>query len=265
MTRSLLLVMALGACTGTSTPTPEPQPEPAPEMAPAPVPTWEILAPSPLELEAEVAKAGVTGLDKLVPATMPAISTTNKDQAALQTGIVAAYTVLAGRTLPKDKLIAQIKAMRAGLATVGTGEGTLKAVDRFVEQIENDTAARDDFLKELDAEVQMTAPEEGWGPDDTTGPLLQAGAWLAGIHLVSKRIVEMNDATAADKLLQRDDVAAFFLKYIQTDEGAAKAGSTSEAVANALGQLKAIGEREAIGVEGAKEVADITGKLLELM
>jgi hypothetical protein len=196
---------------------------------------------------------------------LPPISTTDKDRAALQTGMVAAYTVLGGRTIDKAQLLAQMKALRAGLATVGTGEGTLKAVDRFVEQVQNDTAAREDFLKELDAEVQMTVPEEGWGPDDTTGPLLQAGAWLAGIHLVSKRIVEMDDAAAADKLLRRDDVADFFLRYITSDEGAAKAGSTSEAAANALGQLKAIGQRETIGTAGAKEVADITGTLLELL
>lgn len=262
MSRCLLLAIVLSACTSVSTPEPEPVVEPAP--APE-VPAWKILAPSPLELEGEVAEAGVTGLAELVPKTMPDISSTDKDRAAVQTGIVAAYTVLGGRAVDKPQLLAQVRAMRAGMKTVGAGEGLLKSIDRYIEQIENDTAAREDFLKELDAQVQSSVPEEGWGPGDTTGPLLQAGAWLAGINLVSRKIVEMGDASAADTLLKREEVARFFLEYISGAEGSEKAGATSDAVARALTELAEVAGRETIGTDGAREIADTTGKLLELM
>ena len=260
-------MLALLGCGGPAEP--EVAPEPAAEAAPAPAPAtaWKVLAPSPLELAAEVKAAGIEqSLADLVPSTIPeGIASQEKDEVALQTGVVFAHTLLGGETTDKGVFLTQVRAMRSGMATIGSGEGLLRTMDRSIEQIQNDTAARADFLVELDAQVSNSVPEEGWGPEDTTGPLLQAGAWRAGLHIVAKAVVRADDAEAAEKLLRRPEVADFFLQYVEVGEGKEKAGVMSHGVAEGLTLLKEISSRETIGVDGAREAVDVTGKLLKLL
>jgi hypothetical protein len=151
------------------------------------------------------------------------------------------------------------------MAAIGTGQGLLNTIDRAIEQIENDTASREDFLQELDAQVSSSVPEEGWGPEDTTGPLLQAGAWMAGIHTVAKSVQRSGNAEAADRLLRRPDVTEFFLKYISSREGEEKMGPIHHAVHEALKDLDAVAQRQDIGLEGAAEAEKITADLMQLL
>ena len=183
---------------------------------------------------------------------------------AFRTGVVFAYTLLGGRGAEKPALVANVKSLRDGMAAIGTGQGTLNTMDKAIVQLENDTASREDFLKELDAHVSASVPEEGWGPNDTTGPLLQAGAWLAGTNLVAKAVVKKNDAEAAQKLLARPEVAAFFLKYIRSDEGTAKAGIMTGRVAEVLKRIEDVSKKPQMEVADAQVIADATDSLLQL-
>ncbi|MCO4747210.1 MAG: hypothetical protein KC912_20600 [Proteobacteria bacterium] len=259
------LVMACGGTDTDASTADAPTPEPAAEAAPEPAADlgFKVLAPSPLDLAAELKEAGV--LDKIeVPAARTSFDNLeDKDRVAFQTGMLFAHTVLGGETVERDAFIAQVKALREGMAALGTGKGLLATMDTAIEQVENDTASRSEFLEELDAQVGMSVPEEGWGPGDTTGPMLQAGAWLAGIELTARAIVAGENEAAADKLLKRPEVAEFFLKYIQEEEGAEKVGMMAGHVSASLTALKAVSDRDAIGLEGASETATITGDLLK--
>ncbi|TNE86962.1 MAG: hypothetical protein EP330_20350 [Deltaproteobacteria bacterium] len=259
----LAFVIACGGSETTNEPAHEP--EPAAEAAPAPAADVgvKVLAPSPLTLESEVKEAGL--LEKLkIPAPKTSFDDPeSKDRVAFQTGMLLAYTVLGGRETDKETFLVQVKALREGMGILGTGKGQLATIDEAITQVENDTAAREDFLEELDAQVGMAVPEDGVGPGDTSGYMLQAGAWLAGIDVVAKAVVETENADAADKLLKRPEVADFFLKYIKEGEGADKAGMMAGTVAASLEKLKEVSSRDTIGVEGARETVTITGDLLK--
>lgn len=240
-----------------------PAPPPPAPVAELPAATVDkVLAPSPLSLEKEVREAGLgEGLADLVPSRPFATDIEDKDRVALRTGAVLAYTVLAGRTSPKPDFLSQLRLIRGGLHTLGTGKGLLASLDGFVVHIENDTASRDDFLQELDAVASTMVPEQGWGEGDRTGPLLQAGAWLAGTNLVAQSIVRADKAEAADKLLRRAYVADYFLSYLD-GEGAEKSGLTASALADTLRRLSSIANQPVIGVADARSVAEVTQAML---
>ena len=265
----LALLVACGGDPETAPLGPEtvaaPAPDGDPAPAAAPVQSWKILAPSPLDLQAEVKAAGIeTSIVDLVPTTVPEFGGEDKDQIAFRTGVVFAYTLLGGLESDKPLFLSQVKAVRLGMKNIGTGKGLLKTMGKAIEQIENDTGSRQDFLTEIDQQVSSSVPEEGWGPNDKTGPMLQAGAWLAGINVVAQAVVRADDAAAADKLLKRPEVADFFLKYATSSEGDAKAGVMSTPVTESLQKLKEISGRDHIGVDGAAEIVEVTQKLLEL-
>ncbi len=270
---AILLFLGLAGC---------PAPE-APVSTPAPVATpatpgkaeWienvaglpqvkKVLAPSPLQLEAEVRAAGITvSMAPFVPSTVdPAVGGPDLDRAALHTGALFAHTLLGGPEAPKEQFLAQLRGLRTGMGVIGAKPEVLAMLDRSIEQVQNDTAARADFLAELDAQLQASMPGEGFGPGDTTGPLVQAGAWLAGIHVVAQTVERSGDAAAAEKLLKHPEVAGFFLEYLRAGGGAEKAGSRTSVVADGLVRLRDLTRREPLGIDEAKQIAALTGELL---
>lgn len=259
----ILTALTLAGC--DSPPPPAPAAPPPPPAAPASPEVAKILAPSPLKLEAEVREAGVAdALGDLVPVSPAEVTTDDKDRIAVRTGVVLAYAVLGGRETPKGPFVAQLRSARAGMAALGAGQGLLSTIDDSIGHIENDAASREDFLRELDNIVGYAVPEQGWGPSDNTGPLLQAGAWLAGTNVVARAIVRSGKAEAADKLLRRKDVAEYFRGYVRT-AGQEKAGAVAEQLDKTLTMMIEVAEKPTLGLEDATAVADATDALLKLL
>ena len=187
-------------------------------------------------------EAGVAdALGDLVPTSPAEVTTDDKDRIAVRTGVVLAYAVLGGHDTPKEPFVAQLRSARAGMAKLGAGAGLLSTIDDSITHVENDAASRDDFLRELD-NIGYAVPEQGWGPDDRTGPLLQAGAWLAGTNVVARAIVRSGKADAADKLLRRKDVAEYFLGYVRTS-GSEKAGPVAEQLEKTLTMMVTVADK----------------------
>ena len=238
------------------------QPAEAPATPGASASEGKVLAPSPLALEKEVRDAGLTaGLAGLVPTRTFATDVDDKDRVALRTGVVLSYTVLAGRVSPKPLFLDQLRSIRVGMTTLGTGKGLLATIDTFIQNIQNDTASREDFLQELDAVASSMIVEEGWGAGDRTGPLLQAGAWLAGPNLVAAAIVAADSPAAAEKLLRKAYVAEYFLGYLE-GEGASKAGPTTSTVVETLRTLQSVANKPTLAVTDAQAVVAATETLL---
>ena len=264
---ALLWVAATLVACDSPPPPPAPVPAEAPPAAPAaPVAdVSKVLAPSPLKLEEEVRAAGVAeALTDLVPTAPAEVATDDKDRIAVRTGVVLAYSVLGGKSTPKADFVAQLKSARAGMAALGAGAGLMSTIDDSIKHVENDAASREDFLRELDQIVGYSVPEQGFGPDDRTGPLLQAGAWLAGTNVVARAVVRSGKAEAAEKLLRRKDVADYFLGYMQK-EGQQKAGPVSEQLVKTLSLMSEIAAKPALTVEDAQTIADATDALLKLL
>lgn len=279
MPRLSLFPFVVGVCLAACTPTPPtPQTPPPADDAPATAPTsqkelmgeadaWKVLAPSPLELEKQVVEAGLgSTLAGLVPAEYPPMPATDKpDAVAFRTGVVFSYVLLSGRKSDKATFLSGVRSLRDGMAALGTGKAWLSEMDEAISYVENDAASRQDLLNELDGLVESSVPEEGWGPEDTTGPLVQAGAWLTGMHLTARAIVETDQPKAADKLLKRPEVAGFFLEYLGTKEGSAQSGPFRTKVASGLEDLKSIASQEHISIEDTKRIAEITDGLIQVL
>jgi hypothetical protein len=269
--RHLPVLFLVGACWSTaSQPEPAEPPAPAAPVAATPAPevqAWEVLSPSPLQIEHSVRDAGLgDSLADLVPTTLPAMpAQDDKDAVAFRTGVVFTYVLLSGRTADKPVFLAGLRSLRDGMATIGTGQGWLSEMDDAIVQVENDTASRDDFLDELNAMVESSVPEEGWGPTDKTGPLLQAGAWLTGMNLMAQAVVKAGDTAAADKLLRRPDIAEFYLRYIRTEEGASKASMGPAKIAESLEELRGLSSKESLSIDDAKRMVEVTDRLIAML
>ncbi len=243
-----------------------PEPPPPAQDAPAVAVNYRALVPSPLGIERSVREAGVAeSLDALVPDRVFAPGEDEPNITAVRSGVVLADAILAGKDAPTAKLLERVTAVRAGMAAIGTGEGLLSTIDDLKVSIEQEGAGKQEFIQALDDVASMMVPEEGWGPDDTTGPLLQAGAWLEGSHLVAKAVVASGDASKAKLLLGEQEVVDYFLRYVRA-EAAGKTDadivSTLEQVLTTISELAAKPE---LGLEDVRVIEAQTGQALSLL
>ncbi|MDP6935742.1 MAG: hypothetical protein QGG40_22670, partial [Myxococcota bacterium] len=178
----------------------------------------KALVPAPRELENAVRSRGLTdALHELVPDRSFDSTKESEDIIAIRTGVTLADAILTCRTSSKETFLARLHDVHSGLTRIGAGAGLLDYFQELIQRIENDAATRDEFLNELDDFTSMMVPEEGWGPEDQTGPLLQAGAWMEGANLVSAAIIKANKPEAASDLLRQRAVVDYFVRYVRTD------------------------------------------------
>lgn len=281
LARMLLLTLPLlaSACGGdpvqptdaTAPPPPAAQTTARPAAQPAPVPgpaaelsgvqVAHVLAPSPLELQARLRDAGIADdLAALVPPSRFPTAATSDDVVAIRTGVRTADAIMVGPSADKADFVARLKQVREGMARIGAGEGLLANLDDVVLKVENDAASREEFVDELDAVTSTMVPEGGWGPDDKSGPLVQAGAWLGGTDLVAQAIIRSGSDAAADKLLRQPEVAEYFLEYAQHSDKAP--GPVRDALIAALGTMRDVAKKpEPLTVADAQAVHDAATKL----
>ncbi len=271
----MLTGLLLVACQGQepATPAEAPAPEAAQPEAPAPAAetpppavNYRALVPSPLSIETSVREAGVAdSLASLVPTDAPKYVEGDANATAVRTGVVLADAILAGEGAPSELLLARLEVIRSGMAAIGTGEGLLGTIDDLKAKIEQEGAGKKEFIQELDNIASMMIPEDGFGPDDKTGPLLQAGAWLEGSHLVAKAIRAGDKPEAASALLKEQQVVDYFLGYVQS-QGEGKADDqvldTLEQVLTTLSQVAA---QDQLSPEDVEMIEVRTGQVLELL
>jgi hypothetical protein len=251
-------------------PTPTPQASPEKEKPKLKLesadPRTAALTPSPMETRLAAERAGITTrMASLIPDRKFDFSTDNLDHIAMRTGIILADTVLTIKELPKVELEKRMTNIEDGLSKMKAGKGLLSMVGDLKVQVTNDSLTRKELLTEMEDIVSMSVPENGFGKDDKTGPLLQAGAWLASINLLCKAIQKEDNIAAANKLLRHGKVADYFLLYTET-KGRDK---TSEAIIQhlqkSLYSLKDISEKDSIAKEDITKIITETDALLGLI
>ena len=145
------------------------------------------------------------------------------------------------------------------------GKGLLSMLADLRVQVTNDSLTRKELLSEMEDIVSMSVPEHGFGKEDKTGPLLQAGAWLSSINLVSKAIVQENNPSAAGKLLRHGKVASYFLLYAETKGRDKAPEAIIQKLQSALQALKSISEKETIVMEDVQNIIRETDALLSMV
>lgn len=273
---SMMLLGLLVACEGGETAS-TPDPEPQPEVEPAPDKSFEgealaeqaetiALVPSPAEMQKALENAGISqSLGAMVPERSISMEVENKDQLAVRTGVVLADLVLTAKDAPKEKVIERLGALKTGLAGLGTGDDIGRTIDDISSRVQNDAVSREDLLKEMDELSGVMVPELETEAGDWVVPLIQAGSWLEGAHLVSGAMKAEGKYEGATNLLKQPQVVDFFLKYVER-EGAEKApDEVVDRLKATLHTLKEIAAKEALTAEDVETVHSATGSVLTLL
>jgi len=219
----------LSACGGAEEAAPSPTPAKSNDatLSPEAVTTAAAipsgLIPSPLEVENAVRNTGVaSGLVSRVPADRGYTVTadTHIDRVAMQTGVLLTDVILSARDADAKALSMRLAHIHRGLKALGADDSLLQTVQEFQDGIAGDVIPREALLEEMARITDMMVPEKKWGPSPQTGPMVQAGAWLAGVHMVATTVVDADRIDAADQLLKHPDVVNYFLGYLSTKNDA---------------------------------------------
>lgn len=277
--RWIVLAAALLVACDDQTATPDPEPgtavtPPTPEPPPFQIGAADLqaqaenvtLVPSPAEMQRALEKAGLTSrLADMVADRTLKTEAENLDQVAVRTGVVLAEVVLTVKEAPKDRFAARMAELKAGFVRLGAGEDIPQTIDDIVERVNNDAVSRDDLLKEVDELSGVMVPELETEAGDWVVPLIQAGSWLEGSHLVSGAIQNEAKATEASNLLRQPAVVDYFLKYVQR-EGRDKApDQVVQQLEQTLLKLKTITAKDTLTADDIKEIHATTGAVLQLL
>ena len=226
----------------------------------------EALTPSPLETRKAAEKEGLTAdFAGLIQKRSFEFPTEDTDLIALRTGIVLADTVLQIKELEKDALLKNLTTIEQNMKLIGAGEGLVFTLTELNTKVTNDAFTRDELLFELDEIVAYSRPNEGFGKDDTTGPLLQAGSWLTSINLLSQAMIKENKTETANSLFRHQKVAEYFLSYIRVEGKDKVPVGIMNTLKTTLESMIEISKKEQITKEDVERVAQETNVLLELI
>jgi hypothetical protein len=188
----------------------------------------------------------------------------NLDQVAVRTGVILAEVVLTLKDAPKEKLIPRLESMKAGFVKLGAGDDIPQTIDELINSINNDLN-REDLLDEVDLLSGAMVPELKTEAGDWVVPLIQAGSWLEGAHLVSGAIESESKFDAAGSLLRQPEVVEYFLKYVQREGGDKAPDEVVKQLEATLVKLKDIASKPSLAEEDVKEIHAATGAVLSML
>lgn len=229
-------------------------------------PKTDALVPSPAEMQATLTKAGLTSqLGTMVADRDVVTKVENLDQAAVRVGVVLADLVLTIKDAPKERVVAQLGRLKEGLEALGAGADTAATLDDLINRVKTEAVSRDDLIKEMDELSGVMVPELKFEGKEWMVPLIQAGSWLEGAHLVAGAIKAEGKADAAAHLLQQPAVVDHFLKYVQ-HEGRDKApDAVVDKLQATLMTLKEVTAKPTLTAEDIETIHSATGAVLTLL
>jgi len=271
-----VLATVLGCEGGESAETPEPA-APIAEEAPPADKTFDVdalkadaetiaLVPSPAEMQKALSNAGLESrLSTLVPKRDIAMDVENKDQLAVRTGVVLADLVLTVQDAPKEDVVDRLGKLKTGFERLGAGSDIQATIDDISARVQNDAVSREDLLKEMDELSGVMVPELEMEAGDWVVPLVQAGSWLEGAHLVSGAIKAEGKFDSAGSLLRQPAVVDYFLKYVER-EGTDKApDEVVDRLKQTLHTLKEVASKETLTEADVDTVHSATASVLTML
>jgi hypothetical protein len=268
---SLALLSCLTACGGGGEAPPPPTPTPGEVGPPASLSAdmraaavEDHLVPSPGEMQAAMTAANIqASLASMVPEREMDMSSDDKDHIAVRTGVVLADMLLTVESASKEATVARFKQIQAGLQVLKAGDDLPREIDDLIGQIENDSLTGSKLVFELDQLRAAVIPEISYEADWTL-PMLQAGAWLEGAHLISKALADGGNS-AGTELLQQPDVVDYFLRYV-AQEGEGRADSkVLDTLKATLAKIKEIVSKDTLTSEDISAIHDSTGVVLDML
>ena len=155
--------------------------------------------------------------------------------------------------------------LKSGFAKLEAGDDIPATIDDISARVQNDAVSREDLLKEVDELSGVMVSELETELGDWVVPLIHAGSWLEGAHLVSSAIKNEEKFDAADNLLRQPAVVDYFLTYVQR-EGREKApDEVVQQLENTLLTLKEVANKDTLSAEDVETIHSATGAVLNLL
>ena len=232
---SMLLAVILAACGGETAEKPaaakaeaaEPASEkaaPAKKLAKFDAATLKAealkvaLVPSPAEMQKALGNAGLESqLSSLVENRDISVEVENKDQVAVRTGVILADLVLTVKEASDEVQLKRLAKIKKGFSLLGAGGDVAATIDELSDKIKSGSGSKEDLLKEFDELSGVLVPELKYEAGDWVVPLIQAGSWLEGAHLVAGAVKSEGKYDAAGKLLKQPHVVQYFIDYVERE------------------------------------------------
>jgi len=278
----LLSVLTIAACGGESAEKPAAAPEaaktekaeaaPAKKLAKFDAATLKAealkvaLVPSPAEMQKALGNAGLESqLSALVQKRDISVEVENKDQVAVRTGVILADLVLTVKEATNEEQLQRLARIKQGFALLGAGDDVAATIDELSGKIKSGSGSKDDLLKEFDELSGVLVPELEYEAGDWVVPLIQAGSWLEGAHLVAGAVKSEGKYDEAGKLLKQPHVVQYFIDYVDR-EGKEKApDQVISKLKETLTTLKETTSKTVIEEEDVNTIHSATAAVLTML
>jgi len=224
------------------------------------------LVPSPAEMQKALSNAGLESqLSSLVQKRDISVEVENKDQVAVRTGVILADLVLTVKEATNEEQLQRLSRIKQGFALLGAGEDVAATIDELIGKIKSGSGSKDDLLKEFDELSGVLVPELEYEAGDWVVPLIQAGSWLEGAHLIAGAVKSEGKFDEAGKLLKQPHVVQYFIDYVDR-EGKEKApDQVISKLKETLTTLKETTSKTVIEEEDVNTIHSATAAVLTML
>jgi hypothetical protein len=224
------------------------------------------LVPSPAEMERSLARAGVEKkLASMVDDKPISMEVENKDQVAVRAGVVLADLVLTVKESSTERTLQRLDSIKVAVTKLGGGTDVPAQIDELKSSIATGELTPDDLIREFDELSQVMVPELEYEAGEWVVPLIQAGSWLEGAHLVSGAVKGTGKHEAAGNLLRQPVVVNYFIEYVEREGGDKAPDEVVDQLKKTLSTLKEVAEKPEFTPEDVVTIHDTTGKVLSLL
>lgn len=224
------------------------------------------LVPSPAEMQKALSNAGLQAqLADMVKSRDISMDVANKDQVAVRTGVILADLVLTVKTASDADQIARLARIKEGMSKLGAGGNVAKTLDELTNKIKSGSGSKGDLLKEFDELSGVLVPELKYEAGDWVIPLIKAGSWLEGAHLVAGAIKKEGKYEEAGKLLKQPHVIDYFIEYVQREGGEKAPDAVLDKLKETLGTLKKVTSKSVIEEADVNTIHSATAAVLTML
>ncbi len=268
-----VVILWLVQCTGWAPPVPE-APPPVPEAAPplsaeatAHMGVNEALVPSPAETARLVRESGLdTELATLVGPPAFDLDRDEPDLVAVRTGVVLADLLLTVRTAPERALVSRLDAVATGLSQLDVPAPLVARVRSIRTLVSAGGLSREELIVALDEAAAEVVPQLNAPARRDVVPLVQAGSWLEGAHLISRALRASDAPAAGEAVLRVPEVVNYFIAYVAVEAEGRASRRVRGQLLDALTALKAVAEGEGPPTEAELAVVQAqTARILEML
>ena len=224
------------------------------------------LVPSPAEMQKALSNAGLQAqLADMVKSRDISMDVANKDQVAVRTGVILADLVLTVKTASDADQIARLGRIKEGMAKLGADGNVAKTLDELMNKIKSGSGSKGDLLKEFDELSGVLVPELKYEAGEWVIPLIKAGSWLEGAHLVAGAIKEEGKYEEAGKLLKQPHVIDYLIEYVQREGGEKAPDAVLDKLKETLGTLKEVTSKSVIEEADVNTIHSATAAVLTML